>query len=313
MDIDSALYFTGTWVVVVLVLLWFGNKLITIQLDKHFPWLSYGNRRFFTHLLLGIIYSLIIINLAYLTFKAMFTSNPPTGEQFIVMNVYGLIMFIPVFSIYFSLHFLQHWKKSALNAEKFKKENIRTQLESLKNHLDPHFLFNNLNILSSLIDKDKDLSKNFLDNFADVYRTILRSKDEDLILLDEELSFIKSYIALLKTRFEDMIVFTEDIESKDKMKMIPPMTLQMLVENAIKHNIISEKRPLHILLKSSDDNYFIVRNSLYPRSEELKDSSRSGLDNIRRRYAYFTNQEVKVLSGDNSFEVRVPLLEVENV
>ncbi|UII30177.1 histidine kinase [Fulvivirga ulvae] len=312
-DVAPAVYFTGGWIAAVLILLWSGNRFITIQFDKHFPWLSYGNKRFFTHLFLGILYSLIIINLAYLTFKAIFTSEPPTNEQLIVMNVYGIIMFIPVFSIYFSLHFLQYWKKSELNAEKFKKENIRTQLESLKNHLDPHFLFNNLNILSSLIDKDKNLSKAFLDNFAEVYRTILRSKDEDLIPLDEELNFIKSYMALLKTRFEDMIIFTEDIEHKFRMKMVPPMTLQMLVENAIKHNVISERKPLHILFKNIESEYFSVSNTLNKRPEELMDSSRSGLDNIRRRYAYFTQLDVKVIKTDTHFEVRVPLLEVETV
>lgn len=312
-DIDSSIYFTGAWIVAVLFLLWLGNRLITIQFDKHFPWLSYGNRRFFTHLVLGILYSLIVINLAYITFKAAFTTEPPTGEQFVVMNVYGLVMFIPVFSIYFSLQFLQHWKASELNAEKFKKEHIRSQLESLKNHLDPHFLFNNLNILSSLIDKDKELSKAFLDNFADVYRTLLKSKDEDLILLDDELNFIKSYMALLKTRFEGLIIFNEDINGPSKMKMIPPMTLQMLVENAIKHNIISEKRPLRISFKTGTDGYLTVSNTLNQKPGELKDQSGSGLDNIRRRYAYFSSQEVKVTQTDTIFEVQVPLLEVEAV
>ena len=313
LEIDSAIYFTVAWIAAVLILLWLGNRFITIQFDRYFPWLSYGNRRFFIHLVIGILYTLVVINLAYLTFKGLFTADPPTGEQFIVANVYGLVMFIPVFSIYFSLQFLRHWKRSELNAERFKKENIRTQLESLKNHLDPHFLFNNLNILSSLIDKDKDLSKAFLDNFAEVYRTILRSKDEDLILVEDELNFIKSYMALLKTRFEDMIVFTEEVDGRSKMKMIPPMTLQMLVENAIKHNVVSEKKPLHISFKSYEGNYFIVSNSLNQRPEELKDSSRSGLDNIRRRYAYFTDQEVQVTANDKQFEVKVPLLEIETI
>ncbi|WP_051052798.1 sensor histidine kinase [Fulvivirga imtechensis] len=310
LELEPTFYYTAAWILVVLLLLALGNGFLTHQFDKHIPWLKYGNLRFFMQLAIGIIYSLVIINLAYVTFKGLFTANAPTPEQYVVMNAYGLVIFIPFYSIYFSLQFLRHWKKSELDVEKFKKESIRAQLESLKNHLDPHFLFNNLNILSSLIDRGKEQSKAFLDNFAEVYRAILRSKDEDLIPLSDELNFIQSYISLLKTRFEELILFKIEGGADIQNKVIPPLTLQMLIENAIKHNIISEKRSLEVSIAISDE-YLIVSNSLNKRPEEPKEQSGSGLENIRRRYRYFTDREIKIMRNASHFTVEVPLIEME--
>lgn len=312
LDPEPTFYYTAAWILAVLLLLALGNRFLTHQFDKHIPWLKYGNLRFFMQLAVGIVYSLVVINLAYITFKGLFTTNAPTPEQYVVMNAYGLVIFIPIYSIYFSLQFLRHWKKSELDVERFKKETIRAQLESLKNHLDPHFLFNNLNILSSLIDRGKDQSKAFLDNFAEVYRTILRSKDEDLIPLADELNFIQSYISLLKTRFEDLILFKVYGGTGIQNKVIPPLTLQMLIENAIKHNVITEKRPLEIAIAISGDD-LTVTNTLNEAPRELKEQSGSGLENIRRRYKYFTDREIKIIKGDAHFTVEVPLVEMEEV
>ncbi|MEM9858397.1 MAG: histidine kinase [Bacteroidota bacterium] len=311
--IETTLVITISWFTTVIILLWLGNRLITQQFNKYFPWLKYGTKRFYAHLVVGIIYSLVIMNLTYIIFKVLLTADPPVYEQIIVMNSFGLAIFIPLFSIYFSIHFLNQWKGSELVAEKFKKETVHAELVSLKNHLDPHFLFNNLNILSSLIDKDKGLSKDFLDKFAEVYRVILKSKDEDLISLEEELQFIESYIYLLKTRFEDNIRFHVEIKQEDKFKMIPPLTIQLLVENAIKHNIISEKKPLEVSIKSNDSNYLVVENSLFKKPEELREVGGSGLENIRKRYHYFSENRVEILEDDDSFKVNIPLLEVETV
>ena len=313
LGIETTLVITVSWFTTVVILLWLGNQLITQQFNKYFPWLKYGTKRFYAHLSVGIIYSLVVTNITYVVFKVLLTADPPVYEQIIVMNTFGLAIFIPLFSIYFSVHFLNQWKESELVAEKFKKETVHAELVSLKNHLDPHFLFNNLNILSSLIDKDKGLSKDFLDNFAEVYRVILKSKDEDLISLDEELQFIESYVYLLKTRFEDNIRFDIQIKADDRFKMLPPLTLQLLVENAIKHNIISEKRPLLVSIKSDEGNFLVVENSLYRKPDELKEVGGSGLDNIRKRYNYFSDAKVHVEDNNDLFKVVVPLLEVETV
>lgn len=303
----SFLYYTVAWVAVVLVLLWTGNRLITKLFNRYLSWLSYGNIRFFLHLVTGIAYSLVVINATYWALKYLLTIDPPTQNQVIVMNVYGAILFIPAFSVYFSLHFLSSWKKSELESEKFQKASARSQLELLKSHLDPHFLFNNLNILASLIDKDKEQSKEFLNKFAEMYRLLLRSKTEDLITLRQELEFIDLYCFLIKTRFDESIQFHRNIPQAMYNFLLPPLTLQMLIENAIKHTMITEKRPLHVTL-TTGENSLTVSNSLNERVRE-DDSKGSGLENIRQRYRYFSTQPVHIEKTQESFSVTIPLLE----
>jgi hypothetical protein len=306
-------YFSAGWLAIIALLLWSGNRFLTTRLDSILPWAKWGNFRFFIHLALGLLYLLLLINITYWTIKTTLTDTPPNAEQLIVTNVWGIIIFVPVFSIYFSLHFLRHWRSSELAVEKFQKENIRSQLDSLKNHLDPHFLFNNLNILSSLVDKDKAASKEFIRRFAEVYRSILRSKSDDLIPLEEELRVIGSYVYLIKMRFEENILFNISVSPGSSNKLVPPLTLQMLVENAIKHNIITENQPLRIEIQQPATDYLVVSNTLNRAQQESSGLEKTGLANITRRYAHFTSKPVKIQETETSFEVHIPLLVVENL
>jgi hypothetical protein len=309
MQPGPVLYFGLGWVALISFLLWIGNRLLTKRLDKTLPWARWGNIRFFTQLLFGLAYLLVLINATYYAIKIPVTGNPPTAEQLIVANAWGSIIFVPVFSIYFSLHFLRHWRKSEVEMERYQKENIRSQLDSLKNHLDPHFLFNNLNILAALIDKDKQASREFIHKFAEVYRSILKSTADDLILVSEEMDFIQSYIYLIKTRFEENIQFEIAVSGASRGKMLPPLTIQMLLENAIKHNVITENMPLVIAVREEND-YLVITNTLNKSREET--SSGTGLSNIRQRYAHFTDKPVDVYETDGKFAVRIPLLEIEH-
>lgn len=309
---DPALYISLGWLLTVGLLLWLGNRSLTHRLDDLLPWNRWGNMRFFLHLTLGLVFLLVLVNLSYLMLKVTLTSNPPTREQIIVMNVYAAFIFVPLFSIYFSLYFLKHWRKSELEVEKSQKENIRSQLYSLRKHLDPHFLFNNLNILSALIDKDTTRSKQFIEHLAEVYRSLLRKVSDDLIPLPEELAFIDSYIYLLRTRFGNSIQFTVNLKPEHQSRMVPPLTLQMLIENAIKHNLIQENRPLAIHLLQLDDDYLMVSNSLNENPGREHDEG-TGLTNIKNRYRYFTDSPVKVIRTDTHFEVHIPLLQIDRV
>jgi LytS/YehU family sensor histidine kinase len=308
--LDLALPISIGWMIIIAVLLWVGNRFLTVRLDAVLPWSKWGNFRFFVHLFLGLLYLLILVNATYLILKLTMTTDPPTVAQLIVTNVYGAFIFIPVFSIYFSLQFLRHWRKSELAVERYQKENMRSQLESLKNHLDPHFLFNNLNILSALIVKDPAKSKTFMDKFAEVYRFLLKRKSDDLIPLQDEIEFIESYIFLIRTRFDENIQFNMKLRPKSHARVLPPLSLQMLVENAIKHNMIQENKPLKIDIVQLEDDYLIVRNSLNPK-ENQENTVGSGLENIKNRYAHFTDQQVKIVRTTTEFEVHLPLLEME--
>jgi LytS/YehU family sensor histidine kinase len=313
-DPSPVFYFSVVWIVTIAILLWLGNRLLTKYLDKKLSWSKWGNSRFFIHLFIVLIYLLLLVNVTYYIIKTSLTSDPPTIEQLIVMNAYGSIIFIPAFSIYFSLNFLRHWQKSELETARYQKETMRSQLDLLKNHIDPHFLFNNLNILSSLIDKDKQASKIFIDKFAEVYRTLLKTASSDLITLTDELSFIQSYIYLIKTRFETNIQFSINVKEEVKRRMIPPLTLQMLIENAIKHNIILENKPLLIEISDETED-LLVSNTLNAKSKSGNEEKEggSGLLNIEKRYAHFTSRPVKIIQTSTHFQVTVPLLEVEHL
>jgi hypothetical protein len=301
---SPVLYFSLAWVALISFLLWIGNRFLTKRLDGIMSWSRWGNVRFFTQLVTGLGYLLLLINGTYYAIKTPLTGDPPTGEQLIVANAWGIVIFVPVFSIYFSLHFLRHWRKTELEMTRYQRETIRSQLDSLKNHLDPHFLFNNLNILASLIDKDKNASKEFVHKFAEVYRSILKSKADDLILVSEEMRFIESYIYLIKTRFEESVEFNIDVSSYDKM--LPPLTIQMLVENAIKHNSM----PLVVTIKQDGPDYLMISNTLNRSNTES--SPGTGIGNIKKRYAHFTDKPVEVLEESKEFTVRIPLLEIEH-
>ena len=303
------LYFTAALVVSVLLLVLLSNRALTIALDRKLPWLTHGNKRLYYQLGMGIVISLMIINFSYFLFKITLTEDPPVGSQIATINALSVLVLLPIISINFGIQFLKKWKNAQLASEKFQKESIKAELTTLKNHLDPHFLFNNLNILSSLIAKDKKLSQDFLEKFAEVYRIILQSGSEEIVELKKELSFISAYMYLLEIRFEDTIQLNLSIDKKDEGLYLPPLTLQMLIENAIKHNSISELRPLKISVESQN-GYISVKNNLQPKKLELPNSGQTGLDNIKRRYAHFTDQNVEVIKNSHSFIVRVPLVNI---
>lgn len=310
---EVIVYYTMVTIALVGIMLYAGNWFITRMLNKWLPWTRFGKKRFFLHLFVGILYSISVINATYYLVKVLATDFLPTVEQLVVANVYGAIVIIPIFSIYFSLHFLNHWQRSEVEMERFQKESMSSQLETLKSHLDPHFLFNNLNILAALIDKDKDQSQEFLGRFAQVYRTMLLTKAEDLVTLEEEMNFIETYIYLIRTRFQDFIQFRIELEEDESMMyMMPPLTLQMLIENAVKHNNITVDKPLIIRIYRKNTRLF-VENNVNEKPEDLKTKSGTGLKNIQARYKYYTDEEVLINRVGEVFRASLPLIEIEEI
>jgi LytS/YehU family sensor histidine kinase len=226
-----------------------------------------------------------------------------------VMNIYGLLFVLPAVSIHFGIYFMTQWKKTKLKSEQLEKENIRTQLEVLKSHIDPHFLFNNLNILSSLIDEDKETARSFLDNFCEVYRYVLKNKQIELVGLDEELEFLDAYIYLLQNRFGEKLSFQKEVFCNTHKFQVPPLALQIVVENVIKHNSMDKEDPLIIEL-SIEDEKLVVKNNLKPKKAKVE-SSNTGLANIKKRFEFLSNREVEILNIESHFIVKLPLLEVD--
>ena len=310
LTVNVLLILTIVWVSIIIGFLWLGNTVINRSLNRVLPWLTYGTTRFFTQLILILIYSLIVINGSYYLFKSVFTEDPPVIDQLIVMNIYGGVLIIIVTSIYFGISFLGSWRKSEIAAERMQKEQVKSQLKALQNHLDPHFLFNNLNILYSLIDKDKEQSKVFLEHFAEVYRGLLKKDLNDIIPLSQELEFLETYVYLIKIRFEENIQINIGIDPKFKDFYLPPLTLQMLLENTFKHNIITETKPLVVDLSVNEvSRKLIFKNSLQKKNEQ--DNKGSGIDNIKQRYAYFTDEAVEIIKNQEEFIVKIPLIEMD--
>ncbi|WP_242929075.1 sensor histidine kinase [Pontibacter vulgaris] len=203
---------------------------------------------------------------------------------------------------------LKQLQEEHLRAEQLQKENFRAQLEALKNQVNPHFLFNSLNVLNSLIYVDPDKAATFLSQLAEVYRALLDSGDKPLVPLEKEMELADAYIYLMQTRFGENVQFEVVIPPECLHLQLPPTSLQMLLENAIKHNGSTSNKPLHISVYVKD-NKLVVENNLQPRFEEVA-STKVGLQNISSRYKYFTDEKVEVEQNEQSFMVALPLLDV---
>lgn len=203
------------------------------------------------------------------------------------------------------------FKRQSLNmqihSETMEKQQLLSEIALLKTQVNPHFLFNSLSILSSLVHKNADLSEQFIEQLARSYRYILEQKDHELVSLRTELEFIQSYAFLLKIRFENK--FDLDIDIAETIKdqhQIAPLTLQLLVENAVKHNRMSTKEPLIVRVRI-EQNWLDVRNAFRPRGEQ-RPSTGIGLQNIVNRYALLCEQPVWVGEKEGDFVVQVPLI-----
>ena len=182
---------------------------------------------------------------------------------------------------------------------------MQARLESLKQQISPHFLFNTLNTLSTLTKEQK--VKEYIAEISNVYRYLLQYKENDMVKVEEELQFIDSYLYVLRERFEDGLQVSILINVGTRNTLLPPLALQVLVENAVKHNIISSSRPLHIEIK--DENQFIVvKNNLQQKQSLGNDSSRSGLNNIHERYRLLANKEIIIERTETDFIVKLPVL-----
>lgn len=187
------------------------------------------------------------------------------------------------------------------------KQNLQSQFEVLKQQVNPHFLFNSLNVLSSLIKVDPDLAESFTERLSKVYRYVLENKEKDMVPLSTELDFLNSYVFLLDIRFTGKLIVEKEIENKYTGMLIVPMALQLLIENAIKHNTLSKSSPLNISISVDDGNYLIVKNNINLRETRMQ-STGVGHENIRSRYKLVSDLEPEFLLTDSYYIARIPLI-----
>lgn len=203
-------------------------------------------------------------------------------------------------------YFFNRWQENLVRTSVLEKEKVQVQLDNLKNQINPHFLFNSLSSLDSLIDDNPVLARQFLQQLSKVFRYVLQHKDKALVPVETELAFIKNYVSLLRTRFDGAFVVRCQLDETALEQQIVPITLQILIENAIKHNTISEARPLIVTI-SANDGYLSVANPIQ-RKRQVETSNRQGLENLKLLYSYLGSRPVVIEEDEDVFRVRVPLL-----
>lgn len=297
------------WSCGVSAILWFGNGLIIMGLDRTIPWRNPAAPRIFiqvglsTILTAWVTYGGLQFLYAYI-YEAHFSNLVFRRGLFLLMVISWLYN-----AIYTGHHFFAQWRHSIIEAEELKRQSIESQYESLKDQINPHFLFNSINTLIGLIDEDPELAKEYGHYFAKVYRYILDKGREELIPLKEELQIIDIQRKLLDARFGKGLVLNVNVPLVAQERLVPPLCLQMLLENAVKHNMASEDHPLNIDISVTDDDEVEVRNNI--QRKNAIQSTQLGLSNIKRRYALMTTRPITVTEGD-FFTVKLPLLEAQS-
>lgn len=302
-------YISFMYVIAVGIGLTGGVYLLNKLLNYYYPWQGHTGFRFGLQIGGTVAVALLCVNLTYWLFKLHFTQLAPTFEQFVVVNLYGLLLLVPMVSIHIGYFFSLKWKRSFLQSETLRRETMRAEYQALKSHLDPHFLFNNLNILSSLIDPENQKASLFLEDFAEVYRYVLQTKTQQLVTLEQEIEAGTSYLKLMEQRFGNALKFEINIAKHQQKKLLPPLTLQLLLENMVKHNVLSETEPLYLRIEAQQDDTLLVMNSVRAKCQAKKWSAGSGLQNIRKRYGLLSERDIHVEATSEAFSVTLPLLQ----
>ena len=289
-----------------------GNQIIMQWARRAFPQFEATGKRLLVQSLVMLLFTLIATNLlGYLLrdYCDFLNGEYPLklSDVIIDSNAAALFCTLTVVAIYEGGYFMQELKRSVEEKEMFKRESLHAQLNALKTQVNPHFLFNNLNTLCSLIPENPKHAVDFVQQLSKVYRHILEVKDEKSICLQDELEVLNAYTFLLKTRFDKNLLVDINIPHEKMQQKIVPLSLQLLMENAIKHNIVSSEKPLHIKIFTQNGS-LVVSNNLQIK-HQLNESTGIGLNNIRNRYKLLSSVPVDVSENETNFTVSIPLID----
>ena len=287
------------------VFLWQGNGLVSDYISYRISWLENPTKRFIWGSIGVILYSPAAVLFLYLM-SWWLVDIRITGLASIMLISIGITFIISFFLN--AAEFLRNWKQTALDAERLKKEQMASKYESLKNQVNPHFLFNSLNALTNLVYEDQDMAADFIRQLSKVYRYVLETRSKEVVSLETEMKFVDSYLFLQKIRFDEKLKVEADVVGFEK-RMIPPLALQMLLENAIKHNTIAKDEPLTIKIFVQGE-MLVVENNLQIKNIPTEESSGMGLANIKARYEFLSDKLVNIEKTDQVFRVELPLLTI---
>jgi len=290
----------------------FGNGFINVFLDKKWDWLEQTNLRVYFGILVTILYTVpAVLAVNYIVFVLI--QNLPLenffSERMVWVHLFYIILSLGVSTFMQARSFMVKWKQASkfeITQQKIIAGTANAKFESLKNQIDPHFLFNSLNVLSSLIEENPDNAQRFTTSLSKIYRYVLEQKDKELVSVEDELSFAKTYMNLLKMRFENSLFYELPTTAINPDAKVVPLSLQLLLENTVKHNVVSEQKPLHIRI-FIDGDCLAIQND-FQKKEVLQDRQGVGLQNIVNRYGIVTNRKVLIEQNEQTFTVKIPIL-----
>lgn len=291
--------------IVLLSVSWEVLRNVNIYLDKAFPFERNVAGRIVIQIAIGVVFGLLIRLVIHQFGEPILPFKLDTLFLAATWFIYVMIT-VGINTIFFIRFFIDKWKDSIVETERLEKEKSKVQFDNLKNQLNPHFLFNSLTSLNSLIAEDQILASKFLQHLSKVYRYVLQNKEKSTVPLKTELEFIKNYVFLVETRFHKALEIRFNIDTEQEHRLIVPATLQILIENAIKHNVTDVNRILIIDLLTSGD-YLVVSNNLQKRAV-VETSNKMGLDNLKSLYGFLTEKPLHVEQTAERFYVKVPLL-----
>ncbi|MBW4360800.1 2TM domain-containing protein [Flavobacterium taihuense] len=290
----------------------FGNGYLNNLLDRKWDWLEQTNLRVYYGILVTVLYTVpVVLGIDYIIFVVLqkMALDQFFNERMIWVHLFYIILSLGVSVFMQARSFMVKWKqasKTEVIQQRIIAGTANAKFETLKNQIDPHFLFNSLNVLSSLIEENPENAQRFTTSLSKIYRYVLEQKDKELVSVEEELSFAKTYMNLLKMRFENSLFYElpETVVNPDAK--VVPLSLQLLLENTVKHNVVSEQRPLHIRIFIEGD-YLAIQNDLQ-KKEVIQSRQGVGLQNIVDRYGIITNRKVLIEQDEKRFTVKIPIL-----
>ncbi len=308
-NIEIPWYYAATTIVLVTFFTWETSRLIQPFFEKRIDKYKHkvtGLIYFF--LASGFVSSILIIALVLLESTLIHNRSISNSIIPIKLNlIYGTLVNLLFHLVNAIFYYFKEYKIKTIETEQLKRISAQAELQVIKSQINPHFLFNNLNVLSALVMQNNSEANKFIEAFSQVYRYILNNQENELVLLKAELEFIKPYIFLLEKRFSQGLKITVDIPEKYNNYFIIPASLQMLIENAIKHNVATKVKELHILLHANGNSTLEVSNNLQLR-EVVENSTEIGLQNIMKRYMLVAGKKVIVEQTQDTFKVILPLL-----
>lgn len=306
----ARLSFGTTLVFIVSSALLIINRQIFIMFDYKLEWENNFIKRLFLEMGTAALASAVL--LAFITFT-LSLFNVYEGENLNSVIVTNMLIAAVVNIIYMSILeaiiFYKTWREEKVKTERLKSENAITRYEALKNQVNPHFLFNNLNILASLISIDQTAAEKYVQDFSSIYRYILDNSDKIVVTVKSEIEFVKSYLKLLKIRHNEGINYEIKIDSFSEEKYIVPLGMQIVIENCAKHNQIATKNPLNISIYNNNMGIYIENNLI--KKEESNSRSGIGLKNITERYSYLTDTKPEFFVNNNNYISFLPFIPIE--